>query len=58
MTERVPLTQEEKEMEKYGFNMRNDDIPEQVFAKCEGCGGQYLIGKFDEGYCPDCMKEL
>jgi len=57
MNERVPLTQEEQEMEKYGFNMRADDLPEQVFAKCEGCGEQYLINKYDEGYCQDCIKK-
>ena len=55
MTERVPLTQEEQEMEKYGFNMRDDE--EQVFAKCEGCGELYLMDKYDEGYCQDCIKK-
>ena len=56
---REPLTEEEKAMEKHGFNMRDDnfDPPEKVFAKCEGCGKPYLIDKFDEGYCPDCIND-
>ena len=57
MSERVPLTHEEKGMLKHGFNMRDDDIPEQVFAECEGCGELYLMDKYDEGYCQDCIKK-
>jgi len=53
---REPLTPDEKGQEKHGFNMRDDDF-EQIFAKCEGCEEQYLIDKFDEGYCPDCIND-
>ena len=55
MPERVPLTNEEQAMEKFGFNMRDDE--EQIFAKCEGCGELYLMDKYDEGFCQDCIKK-
>ncbi|MCF7811570.1 hypothetical protein K9N50_11345 [bacterium] len=62
--DRVPLTYEEKEMERYGFNMRDDDLGEKISCDCgwEGYRGElvsHLNMKEDVEYmfCPECGRE-
>jgi len=50
---RVPLSFEEEDMERYGFNMYDGD-PDDMVGSCKICEEPYATGEGDKGICPDC----